>query len=172
VVSSVIVRSLSSADDLAVLTELLHRAYAKHAERNLRYWATHQTKEDTAKRFASGQGFVAMLDGKVVGTITVRPPNAASAIALYRHPGTWTLCQFAVLPEFQGRGIARLQHAAAIEHARANGGALMAIDTAAPATEVLDLYLRWGYSVVGECDWRPQTNYLSIVMSKSILPAA
>jgi GNAT superfamily N-acetyltransferase len=167
-VQSVTVRRVSPTDDFAALTELLHRAYAIHAARGLRYWATHQTVEDTVKRFAGGQGFVALLGDQYVGTLTVRPPDSNAKVPLYRRPGTWTLCQFGILPEAQGRGIARLLHAAAVDHARENGGITLALDTAAPATALIDLYLRWGYTVVGECDWRPHTNYLSIVMSKPI----
>ena len=42
------------------------------------------------------------------------------------------------------------------------------LDTAAPATDLIDMYVRWGYTVIGECDWRPKTNYLSVVVSRPI----
>ena len=162
------IRSLSPSDDVATLTNLIHSAYAERAASNLRYWATHQTVEDTTKRYRSGQGFVAECDATLVGTLTVRPPMPDSEVPLYRSPDTWTLCQFAVLPAFRGLGIGRRLHDAAIAHAAQNGGRFIALDTAAPATDLIGLYLHWGYSVVGECDWRPHTNYLSIVMSRPI----
>ena len=162
------IRPVTPQDDLALLTKVIHAAYAKHSANNLRYWATHQTVEDTAERFSSGQGFVAERDGQVVGTLTVRPPKPDSEVPLYRNSATWTLCQFAVLPAFQGFSIGRRLHDAALEYASFNGGRVVALDTAAPATDLVDLYLRWGYTVVGECDWRLHTNYLSIVMSRPI----
>lgn len=153
---------------MAVLTEIIHAAYAKRAAKNLRYWATHQTVNDTAKRFSSGHGLIAECATKIVGTLTVRPPQANSEVPIYRVPNTWTLGQFAVLPALQGFGIGRQLHAAAVDYALSNGGQIMALDTAAPATELIEMYIRWGYTVVGECDWRPHTNYLSVLMSRSI----
>lgn len=162
------IRALSRDDDMGVLTGLIHAAYAEHSASGLRYWATHQTVEDTARRFGSGQGFVAERAAQIVGTLTIRPPQPDSEVLLYRNPGTWTLCQFAVLPAFRAQGIGRRLHDAAIAHAAANGGHVVALDTAAPAAGLVALYRRWGYSVVGECDWRPHTNYLSIVLSRPI----
>jgi GNAT superfamily N-acetyltransferase len=165
---TIAVRPLLPDDDLAMLTDIIHVAYAKRASDNLRYWATHQTVEDTAKRYRSGQGLIAESDGQVVGTLTVRPPQPTSEVALYRDPGVWTLCQFAVLPDHQRSGIGRRLHDAAVERARSNGGHTMALDTAAPAVDLIERYIRWGYAVVGECDWRPHTNYVSVVMARSI----
>lgn len=165
---SATIRELSPHDDMVLLTEIIHSAYAKRAAKNLRYWATHQTVEDTASRFKTGHGLIAESDKKIIGTLTVHPPEPASEVPIYRVPGTWTLGQFAVLPALQGFGIGRQLHAAALEYALSNGGRIMALDTAAPATELIDMYIRWGYTVVGECDWRPRTNYLSVLMSRSI----
>jgi hypothetical protein len=91
------VRELSPHDDMTLLTELIHAAYAKRAARNLRYWATHQTVADTVKRLGSGHGMIAEIAGEIVGTLTVRPPQASSEVPIYRIPNTWTLSHFAVL---------------------------------------------------------------------------
>jgi hypothetical protein len=48
----------------------------------------------------------------------------------------------------------------------------MALHTAQPATTLIAMYQSWGYEVVGTCDWRPQTNYLSVLMSKSLTSAS
>lgn len=162
------IRCLSPQDDLIALTDLVHAAYAHRAAANLRYWATHQTVEDTAGRYAKGQGLIAELEGKIVGTLTVRPHQPNSEVPLFRDPGTWTLSQFGVLPELQGHGIGRQLHGAALAYAQKHGGQIMALDTAAPATDLIEMYLKWGYKLVGECDWRPHTNYLSVLMSRSI----
>lgn len=100
------------------------------------------------------------------------PPSPESPVIFYRQMGVWSLYQFGVLPEYQGRGIASQLHAAAVEHACTNGGTTMALDTADPATELQDLYRHWGYTIIGEHDWRPNTNYLSIVMARPIAPLA
>lgn len=140
---TVAIRSLSAADDMHALTELIHAAYAERAAKNLRYWATHQSVVDTAKRFQSGHGLIAETKNRIVGTLTVRPPQPESEVEQFRDPTTWTLCQFAVAPEFKGRGIGRQLHEAALAYAVSKGGRIMALDTAAP---VIDLIERlWGH---------------------------
>ncbi len=162
------IRHLSPADDLAALTDLIHAAYAHRAAANLRYFGTHQTVEDTAKRYVMGQGLIAEMGGKLVGTVTVRPPQPNSEVPLFRENATWTLSQFCVFPGHQNLGIGRKLHDAALAHAHKHKGQIIALDTAAPATELIEMYQRWGYRVVGECDWRPHTNYLSVVMARPI----
>lgn len=168
IATSISVRAFAASDDLEALTALIRAAYAKRAAVNLKYWATYQTSADTAKRLKSGHGLIAEIDSEVVGTLLVRPPQPDSEVPQFRDPFTWTLAQFAVSPVFQGRGVGRKLHQAALAHVKSNGGRTLALDTAAPAADLIEMYLRWGYSVVGECDWRPQTNYLSVVMSRPI----
>ncbi len=168
--TELIVRALRADDDLQALTDLIHAAFAPHAARGLRFWGTHQTLEDTAERFASGQGYVAEIDGRVVGTVTLRLPQLDSPILAYRDPYTWSLVQFAVAPSHKGRGIARTLHAFASQRAISHGARTMLIDTAAPALELIETYRRWGYEPCGECDRRPLTNYLSVLMRRSLVP--
>jgi hypothetical protein len=78
------IRYLSPNDNLSIITDLVHAAYASRAEANLKYWATHQSIQDTAKRFSLGQGFIAELNGRIVGTLMARPPQADSTVPLYR----------------------------------------------------------------------------------------
>jgi ribosomal protein S18 acetylase RimI-like enzyme len=89
-------------------------------------------------------------------------------VALYRDPHTWSISQFAVSPAFKGRGIGKLLHEAAIVHAQRNGGRIMALDTAAPAEGLIAMYRAWGYELAGEHDWRPHTNYMSVLMGLSM----
>jgi GNAT superfamily N-acetyltransferase len=165
---SVRIRDLTSEDNIVAITNVIRLAYAQRAADNLRFWATYQTVEDTANRFRSGHGLVAEFGDRVVGTITVNPPDPASEVPIYREPATWHFCQFAVLPELQGEGIGRRLHDSAANYAYAHGGRTMSLDTAAPASELIEMYSRWGYVKVGEWDWRPHTNYLSVVMARSL----
>lgn len=93
------IRQVTPEDDLERLTALIHAAYAPHARLGLRYWGTHQSVEDTAKRFASGTGLVMLEAGEYVGTATLRPPQPDSTVALYRDPTVWSLCQFCITPK-------------------------------------------------------------------------
>ncbi len=166
--SHVIVRPLAAEDSLVLLTELIHDAYAPHALEGLRFWGTHQTVEDTARRFAIGQGFVAEVGGALAGTITLRAPQAESPVALYRELDTWSIGQFAVAPSHKGRGVGYALHQQALAHAASNGAQRMAIDTAAGATALIARYEAWGYEICGQCDWRPHTNYLSVLMARAV----
>jgi GNAT superfamily N-acetyltransferase len=165
-----LVRPVQPADDMAALTALIHAAYAAHAANGLRYWATHQPVEDTRQRLAAGEGFVAVQGTTLVGTIVLRGPQAASGVALYSAPTTWSFCQFAVAPLHQGQGIGRQLHERAMREALAQGAHVMALDTAASATQLIGMYRQWGYEVCGECDWRPRTNYVSVLMSRRLRP--
>jgi GNAT superfamily N-acetyltransferase len=165
------IRPYLPEDDLDVLTDLIHRAYAPHLALGLRYWATHQSSTDTEKRLLSGTGLIMLADGKYSGTATVRPPQPNSPVALYRDPAVRSLSQFCVAPEYKGKGLGARLHQHATEVARLSGASLMALDTALPALALIALYERWGYRVVGRCDWRPDTNYESVVMVKDLIEA-
>ena len=165
-------RLLTPHDDLQRLTALIHSAYVPHAAKGLRYWATHQTVEDTAKRLASGLALVMEIDGDYAATATLRAPQPESKVALYRDSTVWSITQFCVAPRFKGQGLGKLLHAELVERARNAGAATLALDTAQPAHALIAMYESWGYRVVGECDWRPLTNYTSVLMSRRVDSAA
>jgi GNAT superfamily N-acetyltransferase len=166
---ALVLRAISATDDLGSLTRLIRSAYAPHAASGLRYWATHQSIEDTAKRLAAGQGFVGELDGRVVATVTLRRPELDSLVALLREPLTWSFGQFAVAPEHKGKGFGKQLHDFAVSYAASQGCTKMALHTAQPAAALIAMYQSWGYELVGTCDWRPHTNYLSVLMSKPLV---
>lgn len=161
-------RPIQANDDLVALTELIRSAYAVHAASGLRYWGTHQTVEDTAKRIAAGHGFLGVLNDQVVATITLREPEPDSKVPLLAEPGTWSFGQFAVAPMHKGKSFGRQVHDFATSFASQRGCRCMALHTAQPATALIAMYRSWGYSEVGTCDWRPHTNYVSVLMSKAL----
>ena len=62
-------------EDWEALTALLHRAYGTLAAQGLRFYASHQPVEQTRKRAAQGECWLGELDGRVVSTITLVPPE-------------------------------------------------------------------------------------------------
>lgn len=44
----------------------------------------------------------------------------------------------------------------------------LALDTAESASHLIGLYERLGFRIVDSHDWRPGTNYSSVIMSKSL----
>jgi len=164
-----IIRSWRIDDDVEALTHMLHRAYAPLAARGLRYGATHQAPEATRRRLIGGHAFVAQSGIRLVGTITSYAPDPAATVQAYRESTTYHFGQFGVDPEFKGRGVGRALYAAMVDDAIRRGAKFMALDTAAPATDLIALYERWGYSVVERTRW-DSTNYESVIMQRRIAP--
>jgi ribosomal protein S18 acetylase RimI-like enzyme len=162
------VRRIAPSDDLAAITSLIHAAYAPHLAAGLRYWGTHQSVASTVRRLASGTSFVIVDESQYIGTVVVRRPQPKSQVPLYREPDVWSISQFCIAPAHKGTGLGRMLHDTALAHASTEGAKYMALDTAEPATTLIALYKRWGYSVVGTCDWRPNTNYLSVLMKRPV----
>jgi GNAT superfamily N-acetyltransferase len=164
------IREVRATDDLVDLTNLIRSAYKIHSASGLRYWATHQSVEDTAKRFAGGVGFVAEVDNEIVATITLRRPELDSKVPLLREPETWSFGQFCVSPSHQGNGFGKKIHDFSLMYAYDHGCRKIALYTAQPAVGLIAMYQTWGYALVGTCDWRPHTNYLSVLMSQLVTP--
>jgi GNAT superfamily N-acetyltransferase len=166
--TSLRVRRFQPAESLSVLTLLIRRAYAPLLEMGLHFVATAQDEATTRSRIAEGECLVAELDGRIVGTILLRPPTTSTRCAYYARAGVASIHQLAVEPALQRRGIARRLVAAAEERAREIGAGELALDTAESAGHLVTLYERWGYRVVDAVDWRPEVNYRSVVMAKSL----
>jgi len=162
------VRALNAADDLVALTDLLHRAYAELADMGLRYVASHQSVETTAKRIARGECYVALLEQRIVGTITLQPPDLASGSAWLDRADVAVFKQFGVEPALKRRGIGAALLDTVEQRALDLGAAEVACDTADDAAHLIALYERRGYRFIEHVDWRPHTNYCSVVLSKRL----
>lgn len=165
-----LIRVLQPSDSLSELTTLLHNAYSRLASMGLRYMATHQSEAVTQERVEQGTCLVAELDGRICGTVLFRDPAGTQGCSWYDRFDVASLGQFAVDPEIQARGIG-LQLLRKVEDlAIASGATELALDTAEPATHLVEWYKRLGYRLVGHAQWS-HTNYRSVILSKR-LPSA
>jgi len=160
-------RRLEATDSLDELTDLLHRAYAPHAAAGLKFLATWQDVQTTKQRAESGECWVAVLDGRLVGTITIYRPGMDHNSPLFDRPGVASFGQFAVDPSIQLRGVGSALERLAEERATEMGAAEMVIDTAEPADTLRLRYERRGYRAIGITQWNV-TNYHSVVLSKAL----
>jgi GNAT superfamily N-acetyltransferase len=160
-------RPLSPHDDLAALTALLHRAYAGLAARGMRFWASHQSVDDTRKRTADGECWVAVAAGSLIGTITLRDAANTRGCAWYDRPDVAAFGQFGVDPAWQGRGVGAALLDVVEHRARETGVAELALDTAEGAADLIALYARRGFRFVQHVTW-DKVNYRSVVMSKPL----
>ena len=161
------IRQLSPADSLEELTHLLHRAYADLGALGLNYTAVNQSTETTRLRIAGGCCFVAEWKQLLAGTVLAKPPEQSSECEYFARPDVATLRQFAVEPQFQGRGIGHALVSSCETWARENGLHELALDTAEPATHLVHFYSRLGFAPVGSVQW-PGKVYRSVVMSKAL----
>jgi predicted N-acetyltransferase YhbS len=160
-------RRLDATDPIPELTGLLHRAYARLATMGLRYMATHQSDAVTRERAASGECWIALDRGAIVGTILFRDRTRTAGSPWLDRPEVASLGQFAVAPEWQGAGLgARLMD---IAERRASEAAAeeIALDTAELAEHLVVLYRRRGYRFIEHAQWA-HTNYRSVIMSKRL----
>lgn len=161
------IRLLSPADDLAALTEMLHRAYGALARRGMRFWASHQSVEDTRKRVGQGECWVAASGGVIVGTIVLKDTTEAKGTPWYERPDVTCFNQFAVEPAWQGRGLGSKLIELVERRAREKGLAELALDTAEGADDLIAYYLRRGYRFIEHVSWNG-VNYRSVILSKRL----
>jgi len=167
------IRPMAARDSFDALTRLLHQAYADLAGAGMNFTAATQAVEQTRRRAAEGQCFVAEHDGAIVGTVTVCGPYAegeapwAADVPWFRERDTAHFHQFAVHPELQGQGLGRRLVATCERWALQHGYKRMALDTAEPASDLRSLYGHLGYADVGSVQWQDK-HYRSVIMQKTL----
>jgi GNAT superfamily N-acetyltransferase len=165
--NTITIRTIESGDSLEDLTRLLHDAYAPLGAMGLNYTAVDQPVEVTAERVSGGGCFVAVCEGRVVGTVSVDHPKDNPACPYLGHPHVASANQFAVAPSHQKRGIGSRLLERAESWASANGYAELVLDTAEPARHLVALYERKGYRHVGFLQWEGK-RYRSVLMAKTL----
>jgi GNAT superfamily N-acetyltransferase len=149
------------------LTALLHEAYAPLAARGMKYLATHQAPSKTFERLQRGESTLGFLDGSLVSTVTLYREDPVSACRYYRTAGVFSFGQFAVKQSHQGRGIGSAIMDMVESRAKELGARELALDTSEHASELIRMYTKRGYTLVGHTQWE-LVNYRSVIMSKSL----
>lgn len=163
------IRRFSPKDSVPELTGLLHRAYRSLAAQGFRYFATYQNDSITRDRISQGECFIALKDGKIVGTITLTGAENTRGSRWYDRPEVASFGQYAVDPDLQGTGIGSKLLETVERRAAELEVKELALDTAEGAMHLIQLYLAHGYRFIEYIDW-DETNYRSVVMSKTLQP--
>jgi GNAT superfamily N-acetyltransferase len=166
----VVYRYLQNSDDLQALTVLLHHAYAPLAAAGMRFVASFQVVEVTRRRVSAGETIVAVEHDRIIGTITLKPPDATKGSPFYDRPDVASVGQFAVAPEHQHRGIGTLLGGLAEQRAKQLGAQYLALDTSERAAHLIAIYEAHGFEKVENVQWEG-LNYRSVVMAKRLTPS-
>ncbi|MFT3684415.1 MAG: GNAT family N-acetyltransferase [Phycisphaerales bacterium] len=149
------------------ITALLHRAYARQVQMGLRPLAGRQDDATTQRRLTSGESFVAVDGGVVVGVIILNEQEPDEGPEWFGKPRTCSFSQFAVDPSLQSRGIGRVLLDAIERRAAELGNEELALSMAEPDHQLRDYYLKRGFRIISTWKW-PYTNYTSLIMSKRL----
>jgi len=154
-------------DDVSALTALLHKAYARLGAMGLHYKAVDQADDVTRQRMASGECYLALVAGRLGGTVTYKPMARTRGTTWLDRADIASLGQLAVDPALQQAGIGGRLLAYAEARARDDGAAEIALDTAEPATHLVRWYTSRGYRFIEYAQWN-HANYRSVIMSKPL----
>ncbi len=162
------IRSLEPSDSIHELTHLLHRAYKTLLDMGLHYVATHQSEEITRARIAGGDCVVAVVEDRIVGTVTYHRHTRWKGSPWMQLPEVAWVSQLAVEPEFQKQGIGsalmeRVEHVA-----RDEGASEIGLSTAEPATHLIEYYRTRGYRFIEYTDDTLSQGYRSVILSKAL----
>lgn len=163
------IRLFAASDSLVELTELLHEAYRALAGQGMRFVASHQDEQVTARRIATGECYLAFVEGLLVGTVTLDDAERSTGCPWYDRADVASFHQFGVRPGWQGRGIGSRLLGHIEQRAIQQGAAELALDTAEPAHALINFYMRRGYRFIEYVRWST-VNYRSVVLSKRLLP--
>lgn len=143
--SQVLLRPWRQGDCADALTDMLHQAFQPLLNMGLPCASAVQMPAQTAARLQRGYALVAECDRQLVGALVIYEPMPTSDARTYRSHGTASIHQFAVHPQWQGRGVGRALLAAAEQWALCRDYRAMALDTPSAALHLQAYYRRLGY---------------------------
>lgn len=137
-----------ASDSFDALTTMLHHAFSRLGAMGLNCTCVDQSAVVTRSRATRGDCYVALCDGRIIGTMTLYAPDHDSLCELYRRDDMASLRQFGVEPAWQARGIGTMLLAFAEHWAATRGYAELALDTPQPAAHLIAFYRGHGFRIV------------------------
>lgn len=164
---AITLRPLSDGDSLDELTAMLRRAFSRLGQMGLNCTCVDQSVAVTRERIEKGACYVAVCDGRLVGTLALYEPGPGSESAWYHRQSVVSVHQLGVDPEFQGRGLGTDLLTFAEGWAQEHGYQELALDTPQPAKHLLAFYMGCEYRPVESVEFEGK-NYRSVVLSKRV----
>ncbi len=149
------------------LTNLLHEAYAPLAAKGMKYLATHQPPSKTLERLSAGESYLAFSESELIGTVTLYRERPHSRCEYYQKSGVFSFGQFAIQRALQGQRIGSKMMDLVEARAKELGAQELALDTSEHAQDLIAMYEKRGYRLVGYTQW-DVTNYRSVILSRTL----
>jgi GNAT superfamily N-acetyltransferase len=166
--ATIVVRRFDpTLDSLEELTVMLRGCFARLGGMGLNCTCVDQTVETTRERIARGDCYVAVGNGRIIGTMTLCGHDDDSPCELYRCADIASLHQFAVALDAQNAGIGTALLAVAEQWAAARGYSELALDTPWPAAHLLAFYRARGFRIVDMVEFSGK-HYDSAILTKRV----
>ncbi len=165
--ADITIRPIAATDSLNELTELLHRAYQRLANLGFNYTAVDQSVETTGARIAGCECFVAVLSGRLVGTVNLDLRGRDEPAWVAGRRDCAYASQLAVEPDIRKLGLGAKLMDVAEGRARDAGFAFCVGDTSERAEYLLKFYQGRGYAIVEQVQWEGKS-YRSVVLAKKL----
>ncbi|MBN3766611.1 GNAT family N-acetyltransferase [Burkholderia sp. Ac-20365] len=166
-IGSVVLRRFDpSRDSYEQLTSMLHRSFARLGMMGLNCTCVDQDIAVTEQRAQSGDCFVVVSGGQIIGTMTLYASDGESLCEHYHRRDVATIRQLAIDPSWQNRGIGKSLLAFAEHWAATRGYAEIALDTPYPASHLVSFYRGQGFRIIDAVRFAGKV-YDSAILSKA-----
>lgn len=146
-----------------VIHEILYKAHEINRQKGIFMRTANLSGEELKERVGTtGQCFVALVDGSVAGTSSVKIVNRN---AWYHKGPIGDFILSGVLPEYKGLGLYDKLTDARVEFVKRNGVSVIELDTAEGNSLMQSISLKHGFRYVA-VKASPYTKHYSVVMAK------
>jgi GNAT superfamily N-acetyltransferase len=145
------------------ITELLHPAFAERAEQGMKFTAVNQDVTTTINRVKDGLCLVALIDERLVGTLTFRFEKVSGTKKWYYETTYGYLSQLAVHPQYKRLGIGNELQKERLNLCYQNKVDASFLSTAYNAKPLIKWNLRMGAQQVDFVSFK-NTNYYSVIL--------
>ncbi len=147
--------------DIPAIRALVNIAYQELGDVGLNYTATYQDEKTTKERICKGRAFVLLHNSEIIGTVLFSAQN------YFTNRRTGYVSQLAICPGRKRSGLGSWLMDWCERLAEVEGFDGVQLDTAKPATHLVQWYRRRGYVVVGETHWEGKS-YDSWIFEKAM----
>ncbi len=153
---------LANDSDVPAVRQLVNQAYKELSDMGLNYTATYQDEKVTQDRMKKGRCFLLLDDERIIGTILLYEEDYLKRSKKCAYVG-----QFGIHPEYKRKRLGSLLMDHVEKIALEECYESIQLDTAKPATHLVDWYLKREYQIIADDKWDGKT-YESWIFEKPL----